>query len=236
MKRVCLLLGAALAIAGCGSDPGPSSLTSVVITGDSAVGLHGTLQLTATALAGNRPVTTGLTFVWFSSDSAKLRVSQTGLVTALQLGSASITVAAVPQVSTPVTSDPFPIRSRIGRIVFQPFDVALASLNDTLILNADVRDAQNTSVPGIPVTWVSRNTGIVTAADSGIHKAIVAAVGYGTTRIVATADGVSDSLTATVQQPPASAIIPQSTSSKTGSCMGRCRIEVAVPVRQIQPE
>ena len=214
MKRVCLLLGAALAIAGCGSDTGPSSLTSVVITGDSTVGLHGTLQLTATALAGNRPVTTGLTFVWFSSDTTRLRVSQTGLVTALQLGSASITVAAVPQVSTAVTSDPFPIRSRIGRIVFQPFDISMTSRNDTLIVNADVRDALNSSVPGIPVTWVSRNTGIVTVADSGIDKAIVAAVGYGTTRIVGTADGVSDSLTATVQQVPASvAITPASFST-----------------------
>lgn len=215
MKRVCLLLGAALAIAGCGSDPGPSSLTAVVITGDSTVGLHGTLQLTATALAGNRPVTTGLTFVWFSTDSTRLHVSQTGLVTALQLGSASITVAAVPQVSTPVTSDPFPIRSRIARIVFQPFDIAMASLHDTLIVNADVRDAQGTTVPGVPVTWVSRNTGVVTVADSGIHKAIVAAVGDGTTRVVATADGISDSLTATVQQVPASVAITPGSFSTT---------------------
>jgi len=207
MKRFCLMLGAALTIGGCGSDPGPSSLTSVVITGDSTVGLHGTLQLMATALAGNRPVTTGLTFVWFSSDSTKLRVSQTGLVTGAGLGTASITVAAVPQVSAPVTSDPFVIRSRIGRIIFQPFDVVMSSLHDTLIVNADVRDAQGTTVLGVPVTWVSRNTGIVTVADSGPHKSIVAAIGYGTTRIVATADGVSDSLTATVEQVPASVAI-----------------------------
>jgi hypothetical protein len=203
MKRWYRLLGASLAIVACGKDAGPSSLTSVVIIGDSIVGLHGTLQLTATALAGNRPVTTGLTFVWISSDSTKLRVSQTGLVTGVQLGRASITVAAVPQVSAAVTSDPLSIRSRIGRIAFQPFDVVLTSLTDTLILNADVRDAQNASVPGIPVTWVSRNTGIVTVADSGLHKAIVAAVGYGATGIVATADGVSVSLTATVEQVPA---------------------------------
>lgn len=214
MKRFCLLLGTALTFAGCGSDAGPSSLTSVVITGDSTVGLHGTQQLTATALAGNRVVTTGLTFVWLSSDTLTLRVSQTGLVTSVGLGTASITVAAVPQVSTPVTSDPFVIRSRIGRIVFQPFDVVMSALQDTLIVNADVRDAVGTTVPGIPVTWVSRNPGIVTVADSGPHKAIVVASGYGTTRIVATANGVSDSLTATVEQVPASvAITPASFAS-----------------------
>ena len=207
MKRFCLSLGAVLTMAACGSDSGPSSLSSVVITGDSTVGLQGTMQLTATALAGNRPVLTGLTFVWISSDTTRVRVSQTGLVTGVQLGSASITVSAVPQVSAPVTSGPYVVRTRIGRIVFQPFDIALASPNDTVIVNAEARDAQNTSVPGIPFTWVSRNTGIVTVADSGIHKAIVAAVGYGTTRIVATADGIADSMTATVQQIPASAAI-----------------------------
>jgi hypothetical protein len=198
MKRFCLLLGAALTIAGCSKDTGPSSLSSVVITGDSTVGLNGTVQLTATALAGNIPVTTGLTFAWISSDSTKVRVSQTGLVTGVQLGSASITVAAVPQVSAAVVSDPHAIRTRIARIVFHPFDIILASRSDTVIVSADTRDAQNNSVAGIPVTWVSGNTGIVTVADSGIHKAIVAGVGPGTTRIVATANGISDSLTVAV--------------------------------------
>jgi len=200
MKRVCLLLGAALTMAECGGDNGPSStVTSVVITGDSVVALHATHQLTATALAGNTPIDpTGLTFLWMTSDSTKLRVSQTGLVTGVSLGSASITVTAVPQVTDPVSSSPHAMRSRIGRIVFQPFDVVLAP-NDTLILNADARDGLNSSLTGITFTWVSRSPAIVTVADSGIHKAIVAAVGTGTTRIVATADGITDSLTATVQ-------------------------------------
>ena len=200
MKRVCLLLGAALSIAGCANDAGPSSLTEVVITGDSTVFLNGTQQLTATALAGNRPIEIGLTFVWTSSDTTTLRVSQTGLVTGLRLGSASIAVAAVPEVSAPLSSQPRVMRSRIAGIVFQPFDIAMSSLLDTLVVSGDARDAQNNSVPGLTITWLSRNTAIVTAADSGTHRAIVAAVGYGTTRIVATSNGVSDSLAATVEQ------------------------------------
>jgi hypothetical protein len=207
MKRFCLVFGAVLTMAACGSDSGPSSLTSVVITGDSTVGLHGTMQLTATALAGNRPVVTGLTYVWISSDTTRVRVSQTGLVTGEQLGRASITVSAVPEVSAPVTSDPYAIRTRIGRIVFQPFDIVMSSLHDTVIVSGDARDAQNNSVPGLTITWLSRNTGVVTAADSGTYRAIVAAVGYGTTRIVASSDGVTDSVGATVEQVPASAAI-----------------------------
>src|SRR3989441_430482 len=202
VKRCCLLLAAVLTIAACGRDPGPSTLSSVVVTGDSTVGLNGTLQLSATALAGNRPLTTGLTFVWTSSDTTRVRVSQTGLVTGVQLGSATITVSAVPQTGTLVTSDPHVIRPRIARIVFRPFDISLASRHDTVILVADARDAQGTSVSGLGFTWVSRDTGIVTVADSGPHKAIVAAVGYGTTHVVATVDRVSDSVTATVNQVP----------------------------------
>ena len=216
MKRCCLLLAAVLTIAACGRDAGPSTLSSVVVTGDSTVGLNGTLQLSATALAGNRPLTTGLTFVWTSSDTTRVRVSQTGLVTGVQLGSATITVSAVPQTGTLVTSDPHVIRTRIARIVFRPFDISLASRHDTVILVADARDAQGTSVSGLGFTWVSRDTGIVTVADSGPHKAIVAAVGYGTTHVVATVDRVSDSVTAAVEQVPATvSIVPSSFSVLT---------------------
>ena len=215
MKRFGLLLGAVL-IAACGSDSGPPSLSSVLIAGDSTVGLNGTMQLTARAFAGSAPVTTGLTFVWMSSDTTKARVSQTGLVTGVRLGVVIITVSAVPDVGTPVTSDPYVIRTRITRIVFRPFDISLASRNDTVILVADARDAQGASVTGIGFTWVSRDPGIVTVADSGSHAAIVAAVGYGTTQVVATVDRVSDSVTASVEQVPATvSTVPSSFSTLT---------------------
>ena len=211
MKRFCLLLGAALTMAECGGDSAPSSITSVVISGDSTVGLNGTLQLTATALAGNVPIATGLTYIWISSDTTKLRVSQTGLVSGVGLGSASITVTAVPLISPGVSSAPLFIRTRIAKIFLQPFDIVLASLHDTVIVTADARDAQNTSVPGITISWLSRTPGIVTVADSGTHKAMVTAVASGTGRIVATGDGVSDSVTASVELVAASvSIIPSS--------------------------
>jgi Bacterial Ig-like domain (group 2) len=215
MKRWCLV-GAVLGIAACGGDTGPSSLTSVVISGDSTVVLNGTIQLTATAFAGNTPIESGLTFVWLSSDTSRVRVSPTGVVTGAQLGSATITVIASPPVSAAVASAPHAIRTKIGRIVFQPFDVSLTSLRDTLIVHADARDAQNSTVPGITFTWQSRNTGVVTVADSGTHSAFVVSVGNGITRIVATGAGASDSLTASVQQvATTAAILPASIDSLT---------------------
>jgi hypothetical protein len=199
MKRLCLLLGIATAAA-CGGDTGsPSSITSVVITGDSTVALNGTLQLTATAFAGSNPLAGGVTIVWLSSDSTMVRVSQTGLVSGVQLGSASITAIAVPLVTpTSVSSAPFPIRTRIARIVFRPFDVGFTALHDTVIVSADARDAQNTSIPGVTFTWRSENTNVVTVADSGAHSAIVVATGSGATEVVATGALASDSLPASV--------------------------------------
>lgn len=198
MKRFCLLLCFAT-IAGCGGgDTGPGTITSVVVTGDSTVVLNGTTQLTATVLAGNTPLA-GVPIVWISSDSSILHVSQTGVVTGLQLGSAAITAIAAPLVSAAVLSDPYAMRSKIGRIVFRPFDIALSSLHDTVIVTADARDALNSSVPGIAFTWQSRNTSVVTAADSGTHAAFVVATGIGTTVVVASGAGASDSLTAEVQ-------------------------------------
>lgn len=176
-----------------------SSPITVIITGDSTVALNGTLQLDASVWAGSTPFMTGYSFVWFSSDTTKLSVSQSGLVTGLQLGTAQITVVAVPAVSSnTVTSAPYNVRSRIGRIVFKPFDVAFTALNDSVIVAADARDALNVSIPGVVFTWLSRNPNIVSIADSGTHAVIAHAVASGTTVIVATTDGVSDSVTATV--------------------------------------
>ncbi|HLZ45918.1 MAG TPA: Ig-like domain-containing protein [Gemmatimonadales bacterium] len=197
MKRACILL--TMAVLGACSSGTDSTPITVIITGDSTVALNGTLQLDATAWSGNTPFMTGMTFVWFSSDTTKVSVSQSGLVTGLQLGTAEITAVAVPAVSAnTVTSAPYPVRSRIGRIVFKPFDVAFAALNDSMIVTADARDALNVSIPGIVFTWQSRNPNIVSIADSGTHAVIAHAVASGTTVIVATTDGVSDSVTATV--------------------------------------
>jgi uncharacterized protein YjdB len=107
LKRLCLVLGAALTTTGCANDIGPSStITSVVITGDSTVRVSGTLQLTATALAGSVPLPTGATFIWTSSDTTKLRVSQSGLVTGVAVGAANVTATAMAQINAPVSSAP----------------------------------------------------------------------------------------------------------------------------------
>jgi hypothetical protein len=68
------------------------------------------------------------------------------------------------------------------------------------VVTAEARDALNAVVPGVSFTWLSRTPSVATAADSGVHRALVVAQTNGATHVVATGDGISDSVTATVQQ------------------------------------
>ena len=217
MKRFGLFLLGGLALSGCGGgggDGGPPTITSVVVNGDSTVVLAGNRQLTATAMAGGTPVSTGVTFQWSSSDTTRATISASGLVSGVRLGRANITALAVLNgTPTTVSSAAHAVRTRIGRIIFTPFDLSFSSLHDTVIVSADARDAQNASVAGITFTWVSRNGGVATASDSGVHKGIVSAVANGIAEIVATGDGVSDSVTAMVQQVAASLSITPDTTT-----------------------
>ena len=217
MRRFCLLLWAALTIAACGGGGGTdggSTITAVLISGDSTVVLNGSRQLTATAMAGGTPLSTGVTFQWSSSDTTRATVSASGLVSGVRLGSTNVTALAVLNgTPTTVSSAAHAVRTRIGSIVFTPSAPSFASQHDTVLVAADARDALNASVPGITFTWQSRNAAVATAADSGTHKAIVAALTNGTARIVATGDGVADSVTATVQQVATSlSILPDTTT------------------------
>lgn len=204
MKRFGLGLFLALAMVDCGGGGdggGPPMITAVLISGDSTVVLAGTRQLTATAMAGGSPISTGVTFQWSSTDDTRATVSSTGLVSGVALGSTGITARAVLNgTATNVTSSAHAVRTRIGTITFTPSAPAFPSLHDTVVVTAEARDALNAIVPGVTFTWVSRSPSVATAADSGVHRALVVAQTNGTTRVVATGDGVSDSVTATVQQ------------------------------------
>jgi hypothetical protein len=198
-----------LLLSGCGGGDGgngPPTITSVVVSGDSTVILAGTRQLTATAMAGSTPVSTGVTFQWFSSDTTRATVSPSGLVSGVRLGSTSVTALAVLN-GTPtfVSSLAHAMRTRIGSIVITPGTPTFASLGDSVLASAEARNALNAAVPGVTFTWLSRTPGVAEVtvrANNALADAV--AIANGTARIVVRGDGVSDSVTATVQQIAAS--------------------------------
>jgi hypothetical protein len=204
MKRFRLVVfGAVLALAcGGGDGGGPPVITAVVVSGDSTVVLAGTRQLAATAMAGGTPISTGVTFQWTSSDTTRATVSSTGLVSGVRLGSASITARVVLNgTPTAVVSTGHGVRTRIGSIVISPATPGFASLGDSVLASAEARDALGAAVPGLTFAWQSRSTGVATAtARANNAVADLVAVSNGTARIVVSTDGVSDSVTATVQQ------------------------------------
>lgn len=202
MKRFGLWLFVALALVDCGGGDGggPPVITAVAISGDTTVVLAGTRQLTATAMSG-ASVVTGVTFEWLSSDTTRATVTNGGLVSGIRLGSTGITARAVVNGTPTSTVSPVrTMRTRIGAITFTPAAPQFPSLHDTVVVTAEARDALNAVVPGVTFTWLSRTPSVATAADSGVHRALVVAQANGTTRVVATGDGVSDSVTATVLQ------------------------------------
>jgi hypothetical protein len=205
MKRFGLSLFIALAMVDCGGGDGgsgPPTITAVVVSGDSTVVLAGTRQLTATAMSGGTPVTTGVTFQWTSSNATTAGVSSTGLVSGSQLGTVTITALAVLNgTATSVQSSPKSMRVRIGSINLTPTTPQFPSLGDSVLVTAEARNALNAAVPGVTFTWQSRAAGVATAtARANTAQADVVAIANGTARIVVTGDGVSDSVTATVQQ------------------------------------
>jgi glucose/arabinose dehydrogenase len=110
-----------LLLSGCGDDKGggnvqePPTVTTVVVTApETTLEVGQTLQLSATAAAGDTPLE-GHTFEWATSDAAVASVSSTGLVTGLTpgqvtisatteevTGSITLTVTAVPPVTPSV--------------------------------------------------------------------------------------------------------------------------------------
>jgi uncharacterized protein YjdB len=164
-----------------------------------------TSQLTATAYdASNnvlvRPVT------WSSGDASVATVSATGLVTAVALGTATIsatsggvtgtsliTVALVPVASVSVT----------------PGAPRLAP-NDTLRLTATAFDGTGNVISGRPTTWASSNNSIATVSTTGLVTAVSQTTEAAT--ITATIDGVSGSATVLIT-PITSVVVTPSTAT-----------------------
>ena len=116
LASAAILMAAPLAVAGCG---GTTGLTSILVQGQSAKNssvetvqispdtlnfssLAQTSQLSATALDTLGNEVTGVTFAWASSDGTIASVDQTGQVTSVGAGEATIT-ATVGQVSGTAT-------------------------------------------------------------------------------------------------------------------------------------
>ncbi len=156
----------------------------------------------------NRPVT------WSTSDSRVATVSQAGVVTAVAVGTATIsaTSGAATGTST-VTVTAAPVQS----VSVSPSTLALVQ-GQTGTLSATVVDATGATVSNPSVAWSSGNPAV---ASVDPITGVVTAVGVGSTTIDASSGGKTGSSTVTVTAPPIVSItISPSSSNATAGQVG----------------
>jgi uncharacterized protein YjdB len=154
---------------GGGDSSGPPSVASVDIIGPTAdIQVGGTVQLSATAKDAKGNTLTGKTVSWSTSSAANATVSNTGLVTGVGAGSASITASIDGKTASRnvnVTSSP------IATITVTAASTALA-IGGTTQATAVLRDANGNVINGRTFTWSSNNNNIATVNGTGVVTGI----------------------------------------------------------------
>jgi uncharacterized protein YjdB len=181
-----------------------------------------TSQLSATVKDADGSVLTGSIISWTSDNTNVATVSSSGLVTAHNAGSATITAAtggvsgtsrvAVQAVAAPVAS-----------VTMSPTSASLVP-GDTASFTATPRDSTGTALGGRTVTWSSSNTSAATVSASGL----VTAVAVGSATIQATSEGKSGTASVTVSAPSVASV---SVSPHSASVVTRGTVQLSVTLR-----
>lgn len=193
-----LVLGGAAA---CDDDDNPigngDDVAQVIIEfGDDTLTVGGTVQLTVTVIDEEGDTLSAQTVAFTSSNTAVASVSNSGLVTALTVGTTNIT-ATVDGVSDTIAVV-VEADTTAADLTIDPGDTNLA-VGDTLTFSATVTTAGGDTLPGAVVTFSSTETAVATVnASSGL----VTAEGVGRTNLVATSGSVSDTVEVSVGTEP----------------------------------
>lgn len=153
-----------------------------------------TANLVATLLTSSGQAISGAAFTWTSSAPANASVDGTGMVQALQVGTATVTAESS---GFSATSQITVVAQGPDRVEVQPA-TARIDAGGQLQFSATVFDANDTELPGWPVTWSVVDAGVATIDASGLLTGLAA----GTTTVRATASQVEGAATVTVNPPP----------------------------------
>ena len=190
----------------------PASITlssySIVLT---AIGQR--FLINATVLDQDSRVISDATIFFRSSNEKIATVGNSGLVTAVSMGSTQITVSSgYATASATVT-----VMQEAGSITITPPSATLTTVGETVQLTAEVKDTGKTTIPGAAVVWSSSDPQFATVDANGL----VTAVSSGTTQITATSAGVSQSSTVYVVIPKPAERIDLNISQATLTSVGQ---------------
>jgi Bacterial surface proteins containing Ig-like domains len=162
----------------------PAAISSLSVSPNTtALGSGETQQLTAHAKDAEGNELTGRTVGWASSDEDVATVSTSGLVTAVKVGSATITATSE---GVHATATIRVAAGSVGAVSVSPGSVGLVAGKSQQLSASLVDDAGNT-LPAHNITWSSANNSIASVSSSGVVNALHA----GSTTITASANGVS---------------------------------------------
>jgi M6 family metalloprotease-like protein len=165
------------------------------------------VQLTATVTSATGTALPGAPVTWTSSNTAAATVSSTGLVSAVEPGSATIRAPAMGKFAEATVTVLVPTASSV---VVTPATMSLA-LGQAAQLTATVRDATGQILEGETVTWTSGAGATAIVTSTGL----LVSNGVGDATITAAAIGVGGSaaVTITAAPPRAACILPALTGS-----------------------
>ena len=166
----------------------PAPVFTVAVTPATATLRIGqTLQLSAVPKDSAGNALGGRTVTWVSSDTAKARVSATGLVTARSTGAVTLRATSEGQTGTAELTVVIPVKS----VTVTPGAPTLLA-GAQVQLTAVAKDSLGTTLDR-EILWSSSNGLVASVSSTGL----VTATGNGTAQIIATSEGVSGSATVT---------------------------------------
>lgn len=162
----------------------PIAVASVALLPSTAtVIVGGSVDLQAVAYDASGNTLSGRSFVWASSASQVATVDQSGKVTGVAAGTATISGTSEGKTATAaITVAVIPVAA----VSVAPASAAL-TVGQTASLAATATDANGNVLSGRAITWESSNAAVATISAQGLVKAI----GAGTATVTGTSEGKS---------------------------------------------
>ncbi|MBX6332689.1 MAG: Ig domain-containing protein, partial [Gemmatimonadaceae bacterium] len=123
-----------------------------------------TVHLQATPLDANGTALSGRVVTWSSNNASVAAVDETGFVSALAPGSATITATSEGKSGTATITVNLPSAASVS---LDKTSVTI-TVGQTAQLTATVKDANGATINGAPVTWTSSAPGVASVSASGL--------------------------------------------------------------------